>query len=667
MCRTRLNLLLVWCCLSQVTYPREVQHDSPEKRKPPVQSADTSHTQRADSLLRYSLPKGAGHLDLAEGGSGVYLIRDMEWSIPRFTGDLFWQVPGMYLADPASTGQYVVPSLRGADWRAIQVLKNGRPLNDPGSGIYNLYFPQTSNYESIEVVTGPRAFLFAPGSAGGAINLVQRKRANPIPFSTLFYSQGPYKSTSTEGTVSQNLSRRFNLTLGFQFQGTAGRYVNAVDEQWNIHGALRYHLHPDWSLTLSEEYTQTQTGLNGGIDIAATGTSKAFVPQQAVVRNPTAYEKMTRHDLDLMLVGRLLADSTDLTTLSVYYTSTLREYRDEPATSSTAGGYVYADDRTSRFGLMLRQELTAGIHHLSGGAQLDLPQVEGSPNIGRLRMPAGAIWMKEEARVNRLNAAVYTRFDQVKGESHIGFGGDLAYTFDDGLRLFGGWSQSFRPPSPAELSLTDSSVTRTGPISTERHRLLELGVEFNTAGSGTIRLAFARREVTDPILITPVSHKAVFPWFAIGNGGRLSSNTLELSLSWRFGFILLEGTGTYAMSYDDGRSFNEILPRFFGNGGVYFRSQLLENRLDLKAGVRGRIATSFYGAAFNPQHLFAVPNTDTKIGLASTVDALLVGHVGDAHVFLVWENLLNIQYFTTPYTPGLDRTIRFGIYWEFWN
>jgi outer membrane receptor protein involved in Fe transport len=376
---------------------------------------------------------------------------------------------------------------------------------------------------------------------------------------------------------------------------------------------------------------------------------------------------MTRHDLDIMLVGHLLADSTDLSSLSVYYTSALREYRDEPSTSSTARGSVRADDRTSRFGVLVRQELTAGIHHLSGGAQLDLPQVEGSPNIGRLQVPAGAIWIKEEVRVHRLSAAAYSRFDQVKGESHVGFGGDLAYTFDGGLRFFGGWSQSFRPPSPAELSLTDSSVIRTGPIGTERHRLLELGVEFSTTGSGTIRLAYARREVTDPILITPVSHTAVFPWFAIGNGDRLSSNSLELSLSWRFGFILLEGTGTYTMSYDDGRTFNEILPGFFGNGGVYFRSQLLENRLDLKAGVRGRIATSFYGAAFNPQHLFAVPNTDSKIGLASTVDALVVGHIGDAHVFLVWENLLNIQYFTTPYTPGLDRTIRFGIYWEFWN
>ena len=667
MYKPRLSLLLTLWCLSQVAHPQEVRRDSSEAKKPPAQPVDTSHAQRADSLLRYSQPKGAGHLELADRGSGVYTIRDMEWFLPRFTGDLLWQIPGMYLADPASTGQYVVPSLRGADWRAIQVLKNGRPLNDPGSGIYNLFYPQPSNCEIMEVVTGPRAFLFAPGSAGGAINLVQHQRSNPIPFSTLRYSQGPYKSTSTEGIVSQNLSRRFNLTLGYQFQGTDGRYVNAGSEQWNIHGALRYHLHPDWTLTISEEYTQTRTGLNGGIDIAATGTSRAFVPQQAVVRNSTAYEKMTRHDLDLMLVGHLLADSTDLSSLSVYYTSALREYRDEPSTSSPARGSVRADDRTSRFGVLVRQELTAGIHHLSAGAQLDLPQVEGSPNIGRLQVPAGAIWMKEEARFSRLNAAVYTRFDKVKGESHVGFGGDLAYTFDGGLRFFGGWSQSFRPPSPAELSLTDSSVTRTGPIGTERHRLLELGVEFSTTGSGTIRLAYARREVSDPILITPVSHTAVFPWFAIGNGDRLSSNSLELSLSWRFGFILLEGTGTYTMSYDDGRTFNEILPRFFGNGGVYFRSQLLENRLDLKAGVRGRIATSFYGAAFNPQHLFAVPNTDSKIGLASTVDALVVGHIGDAHVFLVWENLLNIQYFTTPYTPGLDRTIRFGIYWEFFN
>jgi outer membrane receptor protein involved in Fe transport len=658
------------CCLLQSARPQEARRDSstpvrPDSammKKPPVQRVDTSHAQRADSLIRYVLPQGSGRLNLAEDSPDVMSVRDVEWFVPRFTGDLLWQIPGMYLADPSSTGQYVVPSLRGADWRAIQVLKNGRPLNDPGSGIYNLHYPQTSNFEVIEVVTGPRAFLFAPGSAGGAMNLVEYRRINPIPFSTLRYSQWAYGSTTSEGTVSQNLSRQTNLTLGFQFQGTDGRYVNAGHEQWNIHGAFRYHLRPDWSVTFSEEYTQTHTGLNGGIDMAATGSSRAFVPQQAVVRNTTAYEKVTRHDVDLALVGHLLADSTDLTTLSVYYTSVLREYRDE-----APGRSIEADDRTSRFGVMLRQEVTAGIHHLSGGAQIDLPQVEGSPNIGRLRVPAGAVWLKEEARLGQLAAALYSRFDQVKGESHVGFGGDIAFTWGGGLRVSGGWSQSFRPPSPAEMALTDSSVIRTGEIGTERHRLLELGVAWSPPGHGTISMSYAHREVTNPILITPVSHTGVFPWFAIANGNRLTSRNLELSLSWRFGFILLEGTGTYVIGYDDGRTFNEILPRFFGNGGVYFRSRLLENRLDLKAGVRGRIATSFYGATFNPQHLFAVPNADSRIGLASTMDALVVGHIADAHVFLIWENLFNINYFTTPYTPALDRTIRFGIYWEFWN
>ncbi len=665
--RARLSLLLMLGCILQTARPQEVPRDSSatvRRGSSASEKPDSSHTQRADSLVRYLLPQGAGRLNLALDSCSVVNIRDVEWFIPRFAGDLLWQIPGMFLADPASTGQYVVPFLRGADWRAIQVLKNGRPLNDPGSGIYNLYYPQTSNEEVIEVVTGPRAFLFAPGSAGGAINLVEYKRTNPIPFSTLRYSQSAYQTTTTEGNVSQNLSRRVNLALGFQFQGTDGRYVNAAHEQWNIHGALRYHLHPDWSITVSEEYTQLRTGLNGGINMAATGSSRAFVPQQAVVRNSTAYEKVRRHDLDLTLVGHPLADSTDLTSLSVYYTSVLREYRDE---APSAGRFIQADDRTSRFGVMLRQELTAGIHHLSGGAHLDLPQVEGSPNIGRLRVPAGALWLKEEVGLDNLAAAVYTRLDQVKGENHVGFGGDVGYTFGNGLRLFGGWSQSFRPPSPAEMSLSDSSVTRTDPIGTERHRLLELGAAFSLAGRGTIKMAWARREVTDPILITPVTHAAVFPWFAIANGDRLTSSNLELSLSWRFGFILLEGTGTYVLAYDDGLGFNEILPRFFGNGGVYFRSALLENRLDLKAGVRGRIATSFYGAAFNPQHLFAVPNTESKIGLASSLDALVVGHIGDAHVFFVWENLLNIQYFTTPYTPALDRVIRFGIYWEFWN
>ena len=71
---------------------------------------------------------------------------------------------------------------------------------------------------------------------------------------------------------------------------------------------------------------------------------------------------------------------------------------------------------------------------------------------------------------------------------------------------------------------------------------------------------------------------------------------------------------------------------------------------------------------FNPEVLAYVPNNTTAgLGQASTVDFVLEAHLGDASIHLIWENLPSISYYATPYFPGLDREVRFGVAWEFWN
>jgi hypothetical protein len=70
---------------------------------------------------------------------------------------------------------------------------------------------------------------------------------------------------------------------------------------------------------------------------------------------------------------------------------------------------------------------------------------------------------------------------------------------------------------------------------------------------------------------------------------------------------------------------------------------------------------------FNPEVVAYVTGTNRSIGRGGVIDFLLIARIGDAYVHLTWENLTNVQYFSSPFYPVLDRAVRFGISWEFFN
>jgi len=46
-------------------------------------------------------------------------------------------------------------------------------------------------------------------------------------------------------------------------------------------------------------------------------------------------------------------------------------------------------------------------------------------------------------------------------------------------------------------------------------------------------------------------------------------------------------------------------------------------------------------------------------------DFFVIGHLGDATLHLIWENVTANQYLLTPVYPMYGSNIRFGVAWEF--
>jgi len=621
----------------------------------------------ADTSGRISTPSLVGTLDRNLDSGSVRTRENMHWLDYRYLGDILESFPGTFIRNQYSEGAYNQLTLNGSDWRAIAVTINGRLLNDPLSGIFNLYHFTTEYADRIEVVTGPRAFLYGLNSTGGTVNLVTKNYNSNKPFTKLDYSEGAYGYSYVDGTFSQNVSRRVNLTLGFQHQATDGRYTNGLDEAWNARSKIRYNVSPDLNVIFSYYYTATQTGLNGGIDLTGSGLVGAFDPTgQAAVTNPDSYEKLSRNDVDLSFVGTFLPDTTNVSSLSLYYADNFRQYRDEENRSSPNGILIHSDHTASWMGATLSQNYDTGFQSFQAGANVELRQIEGSPNLGRRRNLIGAVWAKEDLRpADRLTVAGFARYDRYLGTDYLGVGADATLRVSDRISFDGGLSTSERVPNYQELFWTDSTVARTGTIAAEHHQLIEVGGTINFPGSGSLHIGYVHRTVTSPILFTPgPAVNSPFASITIGNGSPLVSHALNARVALRFWYLSVEGSALYLLRSSGGAAL-DYDPKLSGNGGIYFWHTLLNNKLEIKTGVEGRFALAHTGLVYNPEVIAYVPGTGPRIGANSSIDFFMIAHIGDAYVHFMWENLTDIQYYGTPFYPGGERALRFGISWEF--
>ena len=658
--------------LPDSTRPRTPREDSLRIRHAAADSLrrgrNDSSAVAPDTLGRMSTPPLVGTLDRFADTSEVRTNVDLHWMDYRYLGGILESFPGVFVMDQESEGQYSQATFDGVDWRAVSVTSNGRGLNDPASGVFKLYDFTTEYADRIEVVTGPRAFLYGLNSTGAAVNLVTKNYNSNKPFTKFNYSEGAYGYTNVDGTFSQNISRKINVTLGFQHQTTDGRFIGEAHDAWNAREKIRYNISHDINLILSHYHTSTQTQMNGGVNDSLSSGAFAFDNNLAVMKQDSTYEKVTRNDFDLSLVGTFLGDTADVTNLTFYYSHTMREFREREDPYHDFPPGVSSDQVSSWTGVQATQDLATGFQHLSAGGNLELRQIEGSPNLGRRRNVVGAIWGKEEFDPSGpVTVAFYGRIDSYLRKEYAGYGADATIRLGGWLGLYGGVSQSWRVPNYQELFWTDSTVVRTGPIVAEHHTDAEAGATFGTDETGRVRLALFHRTVTDPITFSPYNGTASpFPGAVISNGPAINTSGVTAHLDVRIWSFSLEGNLEYLLQKSGGGTL-QAFPKFSGNGGIFFRRKLVNDKLELKTGFKGRFTLPYAGFVFNPEMIAYVANAGIPLGTSASADFFLIGHIGDAYIHFIWENLAGIRYYGTPFYPGGERAIRFGISWEFLN
>jgi len=630
---------------------------------------DTSHVTKLDSLsviFIKPIPL-VGTIDKNLRTENIVSDSLINFGNYRYAGDLLSQFPSVLNFDFGSLGLQPDITIQGLGMREVSFLVDGIPLNDPLTGLYNPYLYPTEHIERMEIVQGTRSFLYGFNSTGGVINFVTKSKKAVHPYSHLRYSESGYGFGIVDGTVSQDIVRGLNITMGAQHTVYGERFQNENYDCWNARVKTRYNIDDKWNLFASEMYNQTLLGLNGGVDITATPDSLRFESLQAIVKNTNAYEKITRHDVQFGTAARLLPDSEAISTASVYFTSSVRGYRDLRNQQTSSGTSVDQFQQTRWFGLKLIQNLNVANQQMDFGAEIQSERVHQSPATKENTATRLSVYGKFSMSLfEQLTLTPYGRFDNYRDQHLFAYGGDAELQLHPYIKIFGGYSRSFRMPTFQEQSGTDtllsSLITDNLP---ERHHLFEVGILLSNHDWFSMELRSFHRTIWNVIAIEPEGNSMTKAPYTIARHQKKIIEGISGSASIRVGSFYLEGQAQFLETFDH-QDRQIIFPKFSANGGIYFWDKLLHNNLDLKFGINGKAFTGYIGREYNQQSEEYLPVGQVyNIQPAGVIDLVIIAHVGKAYIHFIMDNLLNRNYVVVRFYPMPERQLRFGVSWEF--
>ncbi|MBI4429152.1 MAG: TonB-dependent receptor plug domain-containing protein [Ignavibacteriales bacterium] len=577
----------------------------------------------------------------------------MAWTDAKYFGDLVWRAPRLFLIDLGEAGKPNHLNAFGMGGSSIAILLDGRPLNDPLTGMFNLYDMPMEFVEQVEISTGSDGFLFGQGGTSTTLNFVTRQFNSLRPITKIRYNQSQSETILTDIFFTQNVARSLNFMVAFQRHAGDGRYGNTALDAWNLRTRLRYNISERFNISLTDFYTKSFNGFNGGVDLATTSTIYDNVA--AAVRYGDATEKLTRRDVTLSMIGSFFQDSSSISQLSLFYSNNVREFNDPSLNYGRSQSSSFVGTRFTQNFVTRGGEALIGFDYQEQKSQLG----DGSHVIvalfSKLAMHFGGF----------LAPSFFGRYEVHRAQPSLGFGASVPLTPTPGVQLFAGFNQFVSYPTLVEAYSRDTSIVRSLGAKDQRQRFAEAGLRVKPDSSVAFSLSLFQRVINDAsgFLALPSSPPE---YQKVVMMGPYDARIRGIAGSLMLRFWKLEGYGTLTFTdYRQADTTKTLVPQFLLTGELSYRDTFFEAALDAKAGMRSRFVSGHQGMEFIPHlHLYA-ENAGPRPGQFTTFDVFAILRIGDAQITLSWENVLNTNYFITPVYPMPGRNFRFGVDWIF--
>ncbi len=560
----------------------------------------------------------------------------------QYTGDYLRAFPLTFIKNLGFTGQPNETFLYGAGNGAVSFLIDGISYNNRILNSLNLNLIQSEDVDSIEIIPLPRGFLYGTFNNPVSVNFITKDFIQSQPYTRIRFYQGVNRDMMLDGSFNAMILNRLIASFDITNRIFDGTYKNSGYSIWQGKIKLKYLLSNSVNIIASYNYNDYNAGYNGGVDvdsILASGNDPDKVMYD-FRSAPMRFENGQLKTLTHLPRLRFLIKPNDWmkTDASLYFlfnrveiNNSINEYYE----SKTYGFNLKNDANWNVLNFQFNADYEIGkpfyqkpseelpspaynfneqnedLFSLSGILSVILPDSQFIPSL-----------FIKTLNLNRSSAT--TLGSVTYKDNTYGYGIDFLIGVKPSFKFYFG-----------------ASYWDIG------YSLLEVGARFNEQ--------IIKADIKYFINNYETKHTTGGIFFDTFQFGKLSGVGAQISLN--FGRLFLESNSSY---YFTNSSSLTGVPEYQTQTGLYYKSILFNDNLDLKTGF------VLYYTGENTVYTFE--NGKQKVPSSYKIDFTLAGEIQKtAIVYFVWQNLLDNDYYITPYYPMPSRSIRFGVAWEMFN
>lgn len=519
---------------------------------------------------------------------------------------------GLNLFEYGNRGSAPSVSLRGSTSEQVLILVDGKRLNRPNSGVFDLNTLNIplENIERIEILRGASSALYGADAMGGVINIITKIPDKQI--TKIGTSYGRF-STKNLNASSSGKIKKTGYYVSLTKESSEGFRDNS-DYHWDAASTkFTYDFSKDINAALNFDYSQRESG----------------VPGTLTYPSPSARQKD-----DNILFGTSFKMKN--TALKLYSHNSKMYYLNPGSEENTHRNKVNGLDLQHSLSIGKSNLLTGGIELLSEKLNSQ-DHITSSSSIGKRSRTRKGLFLQNESVITEY--ATFTlgaRYDDIASEERLSPKSSILFKLPYQINVSFSVGKGFRVPTMNELYWPDTGWAVGNPnLKSEKSTEYEMILQKFFSDTGRIKFAAFKKDAKDLIEWQEIS-----PWrWSPVNVSRAEIKGFET-----------EGK-LHLKEADFGLGYTFIDPEDLSTGKKirYKTRHQLKGTVavyplkDTTASLEGRYVSNYVVRDGDPRCYFVLDGKlSRKIKLIDNVDG---------EIFIIGKNILNRKYQTVKDYP----------------
>ncbi len=455
-------------------------------------------------------------------------------SAAQTAAEVIDRASGIKITETGGPGSVTEINIRGANAEQVLILLDGRRLNSPSAGGYdmsNLPVP-LEDIERIEIVRGASSALYGADAVGGVVNIITKK---PAGLETTVKAEAGTHGWQDYTVGNSNKIDKFYYSISGGIQKYDGFRINSDLDQWKAAAKVGYDHSADTNLELAFDALGKEIGVPGSKDFP-TPLAREWDRNHGV---SVAYKTKFTKELDLKLTAFQNQDDIRFIGPNDFFP------QHSETTSTLTGAEAQMNWLISSWNMLTLGGETRQ-NHLNG---LDFVVPSRSPGVHTDSVLAG--YLQDEISVGESLVVVLG----VREDNNSVFGSELSpkvsaryIVSGTGTIIRASAGKAFRAPTLNELFWQYDGFAQGNPnLQAEISREYEAGVEQPFGKGNSIRFTYFGRHVSDLIQWVPDPVTFIYSPINIGQA-RIAGGESELKLvpmeqvTWAVNYTYMNAT-----------------------------------------------------------------------------------------------------------------------------